>query len=170
MLHANPTPIPKCLGVPLEPQWSPANWRSRENCDTHDGAIADILGCYRGYHRPGRNIHDQSRIMISSAELAKAMQNPLLHRIAAHLSWIAPVIATSCFAVCLQLPIEVHRLVTLLQAVGFVLVLFGVGCVFFALRSPRWNSGVLIPAMVGFVLNYSLILLLTQIRLPTFPD
>ncbi len=106
----------------------------------------------------------------STWELAKAMQNPLRHRIAAHLSWIAPVIATSCFAVCLQLPIEVHRLVTLLEAGGFLLIFFGVGCVFFALRSPRWNSGVLIPAMVGFILNYSLILLLTQIPLPTFPD
>jgi len=100
------------------------------------------------------------------------MQDPPPRSVAAHFSWIAPVIATLCFASSTQVPISVHRLATLLVAGGFLLIPFGLGCVFFVLASNRSYAyrSVLIPAVAGFVLNFSLMLLLTQVKLPNYPD
>lgn len=52
------------------------------------------------------------------------------------------------------------------------MTLVGIGCVFFVLISNRSyaDRGVFIPALVGFVLSYLLILLLRQVTLPNFPD
>ncbi len=100
------------------------------------------------------------------------MQDPPPRSVAAHFSWIAPVIATSCFAASTRVPISVHRLATLLVVIGFLLIPFGLGCVFIVLASNRSYAyrSVLIPAVAGFVLNFSLMLLLTQLKLPNYPD
>jgi hypothetical protein len=85
---------------------------------------------------------------------------------AANAAWFAPLLTILCNVVGTMLKVE-PIVSTAIAFFGFALILFGFGAAIFALASMRKYGirGILIPALIGLVINSFIIYLLVDLVL-----